>query len=101
MASRLLARRERERLMAIYGFARLVDDTGAEAEGGYARELTPEEQQRQRHRDDNQNDGLSAGRQIVESPGHERVLPYLSLPGGRTAMVDFPSFAGLAFSGGT
>ena len=33
MASRLLPRQEREHLMAIYGFARLTDDIGDEADG--------------------------------------------------------------------
>lgn len=33
VASYLLKRRERERLMAVYGFARLTDDLGDEAEG--------------------------------------------------------------------
>jgi squalene synthase HpnC len=33
VASRLLSRRDREHLMAVYGYARLVDDTGDEAAG--------------------------------------------------------------------
>ena len=33
VASRLLAGRSREQLMAIYGFARLADDIGDEADG--------------------------------------------------------------------
>ncbi|MBX5469639.1 MAG: squalene synthase HpnC [Thermoleophilaceae bacterium] len=33
VASRLLPRREREHLLAVYGFARLVDDVGDEAQG--------------------------------------------------------------------
>ncbi|HEX8856112.1 MAG TPA: squalene synthase HpnC, partial [Thermoleophilaceae bacterium] len=33
VASRLLPRREREHLLAVYGFARLVDDAGDEASG--------------------------------------------------------------------
>jgi squalene synthase HpnC len=34
VAGRLLPRREREHLLALYGYARLVDDTGDEAAGG-------------------------------------------------------------------
>jgi squalene synthase HpnC len=36
VASRLLARRDREHLMALYGYARLVDDAGDEAPGDRA-----------------------------------------------------------------
>ncbi|HEY7619701.1 MAG TPA: squalene synthase HpnC [Solirubrobacteraceae bacterium] len=36
VASRLLSRRDREHLMALYGYARLVDDTGDEAAGDRA-----------------------------------------------------------------
>jgi squalene synthase HpnC len=36
VASRLLSRRDREHLMAVYGYARLVDDTGDEAAGDRA-----------------------------------------------------------------